>query len=137
MKITRKQLRNIIKESLMSEGVLYITRSNYGITVEDDNGNYITVGDMVLNLIDSGETAFFNSAQGIDEKSLQSLIGKHEEGVQGGMQRWDSGVFEDYYNVDNDKVLSLYANSNLHRVAEVEDLPHEDDGTNEFEEYYS
>ena len=137
MKITRTQLRRIIKESLIFEGVLYVTRSNYGITVEDDNGNYISVGDMVLNLIDSGETAFFKSAQGIDEKSLQSLIGRHEEGVQGGMQNWDADVFEDYYNVDNDKVLSLYANSNLHRVAEVEDLPHEDDGTNEFEEYYS
>ena len=50
------------------------------------------------------------------------------------MQRWDSDVFEDYYNVDNDRVLRLYARLKDHRIQEESD---EDDGTNEFEAYYS
>ena len=137
MKITKTRLKQIIKEALMSEGVLYVTRSNYGITVEDDDGNYISVGDMILDLIDSGDTDIFKAAQGVDPEALQKLQQKHAEGVQGGMQRWDSDVFEDYYKVDNDRVLRLYARLKLHRIAEVEDLPSEDDGTNEFEEYYS
>ena len=134
MKITRKQLRNIIKESLLSEGTLYVDRHAYGMSVEDDNGNYITIGEMVLDLIDSGDTDIFKAAQGVDPAALQKLQQKHAEGVQGGMQRWDSDVFEDYYNVDNDRVLRLYARLKDHRIQEE---PDEDDGTNEFEAYYS
>ena len=134
MKITRKQLRNIIKESLLSEGVLYVDRHDFGMSVEDDDGNYITIGEMVLDLIDSGDTDIFRAAQGVDPAALQKLQQKHAEGVQGGMQRWDSDVFEDYYNVDNDRVIRLYARLKGHRIQEE---PDEDDGTNEFEEYYS
>ena len=37
MKITRKQLRSIIKEATrVTEGVLYVDRHDYGISVEDD-----------------------------------------------------------------------------------------------------
>lgn len=132
--ITKEQLRSIIKESLMSEGVLYVDRHAYGMSVEDDDGNYITIGEMVLDLIDSGDTDIFKAAQGVDPESLQRLQQKHAEGVQGGMQRWDSDVFGDYYNVDNDRVLRLYARLKNHRIQEESD---EDDGTNEFEEYYS
>tara|TARA_B100000683_G_C12261590_1_gene461848 strand:+ start:248 stop:652 length:405 start_codon:yes stop_codon:yes gene_type:complete len=134
MKITRKQLRNIIKESLLLEGVLHVDRHAYGTSVEDDSGNYITIGEMVLDLIDSGDTDIFRAAQGVDSGALQKLQQKHAEGVQGGMQRWDSDVFENYYNVDNDRVIRLYARLKGHRIQEE---PDEDDGTNEFEEYYS
>ena len=134
MKITRKQLRNIIKESLITDGVLYVDRHDFGMSVEDEDGNYITIGEMVLDLIDSGDTDIFKAAQGVDPAALQKLQQKHAEGVQGGMQRWDSDVFEDYYNVDNDRVLRLYARLKGHRIQEE---PDEDDGTNEFEEYYS
>ena len=134
MKITKRQLRNIIKESLLSEGVLYVDRHDYGMSVEDDDGNYITIGEMVLDLIDSGDTDIFKAAQGVDPAALQKLQQKHAEGVQGGMQRWDPDVFEDYYNVDNDRVLRLYARLKDHSIQEEAD---EDDGTNEFEEYYS
>ena len=134
MRITKRQIRRIIKESLMSEGVLYVGRHDFGMSIEDDGGNYITIGEMVLDLIDSGDTDIFRAAQGVDPAALQKLQQKHAEGVQGGMQRWDSDVFEDYYNVDNDRVIRLYARLKGHRIQEESD---EDDGTNEFEEYYS
>ena len=134
MKITKRQIRRIIKESLMSEGTLYVGRHDFGMSVEDDDGNYITIGEMVLDLIDSGDTDIFRAAQGVDPAALQKLQQKHAKGVQGGMQRWDSDVFEEYYNVDNDRVIRLYARLKGHRIQEESD---EDDGTNEFEEYYS
>ena len=134
MKITKRQIRRIIKESLMSEGTLYVGRHDFGMSVEDDDGNYITIGEMVLDLIDSGDTDIFRAAQGVDPAALQKLQQKHAKGVQGGMQRWDSDVFEEYYNVDNDRVIRLYARLKGHRIQEE---PDEDDGTNEFEEYYS
>ena len=44
----------------------------------------------------------------------------HNKGVQGGMQRWDSDVFEDYYSLDMDKMIDKYAAANgLH----VEHIP--------------
>ena len=139
MKITKRQLRRIIRESLayMSEGTLYVSRHDYGMSIEDDNDNYITIGEMVLDLVASGDTDIFKSAQGVDEESLQRLMGQHEAGVQGGMQRWDSDVFGDYYNVDNERVLRLYARLKNHRIKEVQEEEYEDDGTNAFEEYYS
>ena len=90
MKITRRQLRNIIRESLVSEGVLHVDRHAYGMSVEDEGGNYISIGEMVLDLIDSGDTDIFKATQGVDAKALQNLISKHEEGIQGGMQTMGS-----------------------------------------------
>ena len=110
MKITRRQIRRIIKEAArVTEGVLYVDRHDYGVSVEDDNDNYITIGEMVIDLIGSGDTDIFQAAQGVDEKALQKLVSKHEAGVQGGMERWDSDVFGNYYNVDVDRVIRLYA----------------------------
>ena len=136
MKITRRQLRKIIKESMaLFEGVLLVTRGPYGITVDED-GEFRTVGEMVLALIESGEDDIFQAPQGVDPESLALLNRRHAEGVQGGMQRWDPDVFEDYYNVDNERVLRLYAKMKNHRIEEVQEED-EDDGTNAFEEYYS
>lgn len=138
MKITRRQLRRIIKEAArVTEGVLYVDRHDYGISVEDDDDNYITIGEMVKDLIGSGDTDIFQAAQGVDEKALQNLISKDEAGVQGGMERWDSDVFGDYYNVDVDRVIRLYARLKNHSIKELKDEEPEDDGTNDFEEYYS
>ena len=142
MRITKKQIKQIIKEEVaraLCEGTLYISRSDYGVTVEDDNDNYISIGEMVLDLIDSGDTDIFQAPQGVDEKALQNLISKHEEGVQGGMQRWDSDVFGDYYSVDIERVLRLYARLKNHKLQETSEMrnEYEDDGTNEFESYYS
>ena len=138
MKITRKQLRSIIKEATrVTEGVLYVDRHDYGISVEDDDDNYITIGEMVIDLIGSGDTDIFQAAQGVDEEALQKLVSKHEAGVQGGMERWDSDVFGNYYNVDVDRVIRLYARLKNHSIEELKDEELEDDGTNDFEEYYS
>ena len=67
------------------------------------------------------------------------MMAKHEEGVQGGLTRWDNNVFSDYYNVDLDRVVRLYARLNNHVIQEVEDEPEEfeDDGEHDFESYYS
>ena len=138
MKIARKQLRSIIKEATrVTEGVLYVDRHDYGISVEDDDDNYITIGEMVIDLIGSGDTDIFQAAQGVDEEALQKLVSKHEAGVQGGMERWDSDVFGNYYNVDVDRVIRLYARLKNHSIEELKDEEPEDDGTNDFEEYYS
>jgi len=138
MKITRKQLRSIIKEATrVTEGVLYVDRHDYGISIEDDDDNYITIGEMVIDLIGSGDTDIFQAAQGVDEEALQKLVSKHEAGVQGGMERWDSDVFGNYYNVDVDRVIRLYARLKNHSIEELKDEEPEDDGTNDFEEYYS
>lgn len=140
MKVTRQQIRRIIKEAmLVTEGTLYVDRHEYGTSVEEGDDNPITIGDMILDLIDSGDTDIFQAAQGVDEASMQNLISKHEAGVQGGMQRWDSDVFSDYYNVDIDRVIRLYARLKNHNIEDVSDQEpeYEDDGTNAFEEYYS
>lgn len=105
----------------MSEGVLYVSRSEYGTTVESEDDEYISFGDMILDLYKAGDDDFFVGRQGVDPKSLAVLMQKHEEGVQGGMQRWDSDVFSNYYNVDLDRVLRLYARLHNHRIEELDE----------------
>ena len=123
MKITRNQIQKIIKENTLSEGVLMVTKGPYGMYIEDNAGEYITIGDMVLALLAAGDDDIFQAPQGVDPKALQKLNQKHAEKVQGGMQRWDSEVFEEYYNVDNDRVVRLYAKLMNHSIEEV---PYED-----------
>lgn len=130
------------KKSRMSEGTLYVSRSEWDGTmmIEDDQGEYFGFGEMILDLIKSGEDSIFQFDQGVDPENLEKMMQKHEEGVQGGMQRWDNNVFPDYYNVDPDQVLKLYAQLNNHDIQEApgdSDDDYPDDGTNEFEEYYS
>jgi len=145
MKISKRQLRRIIKESLLKEGTLYVMHGDYGyIGLEDDAGEDYSIGTLVRDLIASGDTDFFNGPQGIDEKSLQKLQASIDKGVQGGVERWDSDVFGTYYNVDPDRVFRLWSRGKNMSIEEVEVLPSEreeyedeDDGTNDFEEYYS
>lgn len=110
---------------VMSEGVLYVTRSPYGMSVTADapdpysgSGKSITIGEMVLALLESGTDDIFRAPQGVHPEALNKLMEKHGQGVQGGMQRWDSDVFEQYYNVDNDRVLRLYARLMNHSIQE-------------------
>jgi len=58
---------------------------------------------------------------------------------QGGMHKWDSSVFEDYYGADNQKILQAWGEMNGMELEQVgaDDGEYEDDGTNDFEEYYS
>ncbi len=114
MKITLRQLRRIIKEALGGK-TIYVEKSPYGPTmIEDDTGEYLSVGEMVKSLLDAGESDFFHDALGLDE-----LMAAHDKGVQGGMQRWDSDVFEDYYSLDMDKMIDKYAAANGLQVERV------------------
>ena len=114
MKITKRQLRRIIHESL-SGPTIYVEKSPYGGTmIEDDNGVYFSVGKMVISLLDSGESDFFHDALG-----LQELMAAHNRGVQGGMQKWDSDVFEEYYSLDMDRMIDKYAAANGLQVEQV------------------
>ncbi len=157
MRITKRQLRRIIKEAVSLSKGLYAKESSYGgMFVEDSNGESISLGRMVLDLVDAGDTAFFNTGDGENPESLEKMLARHAEGVQGGIERWDSDVFEQYYNVNNVKLVNRYAYQKkltpIHWVGEDDELPsdaawreqntppepeYEDDGTNEFEERYS
>ena len=126
MKIKKRQLRRIIRESLhINEGTLWVERTPYGMSVEDDAGEYVAMGHMVKNLVDAGDDDIFQAPQGVDQRNLDDLLSQHEKGVQGGMERWDPDVFRDYYNVDLDRVVRLYARRMNLSVKEVEDA---DDG---------
>jgi len=107
MKITKRQLKRIIRESISGQ-TIYVEKSPYGGTmIEDEAGEYLSVGQMVKSLLDSGESDFFHDALG-----LQELMAAHSRGVQGGMQRWDSDVFESYYSLDMDRMIDKYAAAN-------------------------
>ena len=126
MKIKKRQLRRIIRESLhINEGTLWVELTPYGMSVEDDAGEYVAMGHMVKNLVDAGDDDIFQAPQGVDQRNLDDLLSQHEKGVQGGMERWDPDVFRDYYNVDLDRVVRLYARRMNLSIAEIDDT---DDG---------
>jgi hypothetical protein len=111
MKVSRRHLKRIIQEYyILKEGTLLVTRGGYGyIGLEDDSGNDYALGEAIAELLDAGITNIFMGSGGVDEKSLQSLLAKRDEEVQGGIERWDSDVFGDYYNVDTDIVIDEFA----------------------------
>jgi len=126
MKITKRQLKRIIRESLrINEGTLWVERTPYGMSVEDDTGEYVAMGHMVKTLVDAGDDDIFRAAQGVDQRNLDDMMSQHEKGVQGGLERWDPDVFRDYYNVDLDRVVRLYARRMNLSIKEIEDT---DDG---------
>jgi len=135
MKITKRQLRRIIREAIssrLSESILYIWRyEDYSdsFSAEDDSGEWVSTGEMVKALLDAGHDNFFTldgpgaDDQGRDPSSLQKLQDSIAKGVQGGVERWDSDVFPTYYNVDNNKVIELFAGLKGYEVEEVDELP--------------
>jgi len=152
MKISRRQLRRIILETVSKQ--LHAKQSSYGgMFVETGSGDHISAGEMIQNLIDSGDKEFLES--GKNPEALNTMLTRHKEGVQGGMQSWDSDVFSQYYDVNLVKVVNRYAGLNGFDVTwlgEDDEMPsdtawrkqneppeseYEDDGTNEFEEMYS
>ena len=108
MKITRRQLRRIIREATAADllkgidtsgtgtppkkDVIYVEESPYGLSILDSKKEYKSLGEMILALVDAGKVDFFHGFD--DEKSVKRMMAKHEEGVQGGIQRWDTDVFE-------------------------------------------
>jgi hypothetical protein len=111
MKVSRQRLRRIIQEYyILKEGTLFVTHGDYGyIGLEDNSGNDYALGEVVAELLDADITNIFMGSGGVDEKSLQSLLTKRDEKVQGGIERWDSDVFEEYYNIDTDIVIDEFA----------------------------
>lgn len=152
MKISRRQLRKIILEAVSKQ--LHAKQSAYGgMFVETGSADQLTIGEMIKNLIDSGDEEFFES--GKNPEALNTILTRDKEGVQGGMKSWDSDVFSQYYDVNLVKVVNRYADLNgfdITWLGEDDEMPSdtawrkqnaspepefEDDGTNEFEEYYS
>ena len=143
MKITKRQLRRIIREAVDDlpphvtanrpgsdfasskewaqqfsdpTRILYVEKGGYpdAIFIEHEVEGSLTLGKMIRSLIDAGETDFFHDALGLDE-----LWNAHNKGAQGGMEHWDSDVFEQYYSVDVDKMIELYAKKNQLHVVDV------------------
>ena len=159
-KHSRKNGREILRENEAdpSRGLFAKNMSYGGYYVEDAMGEPISLGTMILHLADADDTAFFNSDDGTDPENLEKILSRHNDGVQGGVQRWDSDVFETYYGVDPVKLINRYAHSTengpISWIGEDDDLPSDkiwrekntqawedsvadDDGSYEFEEEYS
>ena len=125
----------------LTEGKLQYSVSNtgYGDVYEffDENGEETeqTLGMMVLDLADAGVGGWAPEEQ-IDR---MMAVNADPNKNQGGMHKWDSSVFEDYYGADNQKILQAWGKMNNMELEQVgaDDGQYEDDGTNDFEEYYS
>jgi len=104
----------------MTEGILYVTRGPYSMTVEDEQEEYIPIAAMVSALFDAGDEDVFQAPQGIDPKSLENL---KKQNFWDGSYGFDGDALEDYYSVDPDRVLRLYARLMNHNIEEV---PYED-----------
>lgn len=116
-----------------------VSNTGYGDVYQffDQSGEEVeqTLGMMVLDLADAGVGGWAPEEQ-IDR---MMTVNADPNKNQGGMQKWDSNVFEDYYGADNQKILQAWAKMSgveLEQMPEAED-EYEDDGTNDFEEYYS
>ena len=118
MRIRKSTLKRIIKEELtrvLSEvmaGSLFVERGGYGyISLSDDDGNEWGLGQAIVELTDAGINNIFGygAVDGVDQKALDKILQQHEVNVQGGMERWDSDVFESYYNVDPERVIMAFA----------------------------
>jgi hypothetical protein len=123
MKITRRQLRIIIRESLLQEGTLFMTHGDYGyIGLEDDAGNEYTMGEIVADLLDAGATDEIFMVKGDHmADSLARIQKARADKVQGGIERWDSDVFDGYYDIDRDRAVEVWAVLNGHKVELVEE----------------
>ena len=131
MKITRRQLRRIIKEALLKENTLYVNpKRMYGPVIHtgpagasEEEREYIGLGEMIRALLAAGDDDIFNAPQGADPKALQKLLQQDKENDQGSIENWDNTVFLDYYSVDLDRVIRLYARLMSLTIEEVSDEP--------------
>jgi hypothetical protein len=130
---------NHIVDFLLQEGTLYVSRGYMGTPmIEDENEEPIGAGEMIRALVDAGDDDIFDFPQGVSKGALQKLLKQDKENQQGSIENWDNDVFSNYYNVDLDRVIRLYARLKNLTIKEVsEEDEYEDDGTNDFEEYYS
>jgi len=130
MKITKRQLRRIIKEELgillkeSAGGTLHVKGAHFGMgmDVENDKGEYMPVGQMVRSLLDKGVSDFFKD--GVDQEKALRNLERGEERVRGmgepPLERWDSEVFSDYYDVDLRSVVEKFAEQEGMQVNYIE-----------------
>ena len=122
MIVTVRQLQRIIRENVLQESTLFVTYTDYGsMGIEDDQGNAYSLGTIIAELLDAGAADEIFTDHGRQGGSLERLQAKREEGIQGGIERWDSDVFDTYYNVDRARALQLWATLNGFTVEEVEE----------------
>ncbi len=98
MKLTKNQLRKIIKEEIsriLNEGTLYVDQTPYGgYDIEDDQGNEISLGQMVLDL-KSTRAPIFKS-----EEAKAYVEKRRRRRSPRGILRWDSGVLDRYVYIE-------------------------------------
>ena len=118
MKITRRQLRRIIREAVTGK-TLFITRGDYGyMELEDDAGNEYSMGEIVAELLDAGasEEIFDTHDPALALEQLQAK--RADPGTAGPMERWDVDVFDTYYDVDNERAVKVWAVMNGLKIEE-------------------
>ena len=127
--------------TLLESGIIYVEKDPvYGTyDVTDENGEWYSVGEMIRDLLEKDIRNFFNTPDGTDAEAMQKMQTSIDNNVQGGVHRWDSDVFPEYYNVSNERAIELWAKQKGVEVKTVEPETddYEDDGTNDFEEKYS
>ena len=127
----------------LAEGKLQYSVSNtgYGDVYEffDESGEEVdqSLGQMVLDLVDAGVGGWAPE----EEIDRMMAVNADPRKNQGGMHKWDSSVFEDYYKADNQKILQAWGKMNNMELEQVSDPnaeeEYEDDGTYDFESTYS
>ncbi len=127
MKITKNRLKKLIKEELQkilheddgaAKKVITYNKGSYPGTWDADfsDGQDLPLfGQMVLDLVAKGRNDFADAA------GLEMALKQHKKGVQGGMQRWDSDVFGQYYDIDLEKVIIAWGEMNGYAVQKAPD----------------
>ena len=138
MKLLFENWRKYLTEGKMKYSV---SNTGYGNQYQffDESGEQAdqSLGMMVLDLVDAGVGGWAPEEQ-IDR---MMAVNADPRKNQGGMQRWDSNVFEDYYDADTEKIIAMWAKMNGLEVEQVADPDaeeeYEDDGEFDFESTYS
>ena len=126
MKITKRQLKSLIREAVLQEATagspktILVTHGDYGyMGIKDDLGNEYAMGEIIAELLDDGATEEIFTPAGQQGGALQRIQKSREEKVQGGIERWDSDVFEQYYDIDRDRAVEVWATMKGAKVEEV------------------
>jgi len=115
MYLDREEAAELTMETLKEGGEpLVYKKTPWGWSHEADE----TIGEMLVALVDGGALEWHEVT---DQESLKKMLTSHKEGVQGGMERWDADVFEDYYNVDVEFVIKEWAKMNGREAVKSEE----------------
>ena len=90
-------------------------RSSYGGYFVDVDE---TIGEMLIELVNGGVLEW---QEVTSQENLIKMLKNHKDGVQGGMERWDSDVFEDIYGVDVEFVIQEWAKMNGRKAVDLAD----------------